>query len=86
MAILALVGPAAIGVCAVLAGACWFLANRGLVRWLALILVIAAPTLIPVTFALHSLLWVAVLAVVGGGKVTKFRLKERRKHWAPRWP
>jgi len=60
---LALVGLAAIGVCAVLAGAYWFLANRGLVRWLALILVIAAPVLILVTFALHSLLWVAVLAV-----------------------
>ncbi len=115
---LALVGLAAIGVCAVLAGAYWFLANRGLVRWLSLILVIAAPVLILVTFALHSLLWVAVLAVVlmmlaagtgrtalraggadtgtpatpagrpqhpflimnprsGGGKVTKFRLKEK---------
>jgi diacylglycerol kinase family enzyme len=115
---LALVGLAAIGVCAVLAGAYWFLANRGLVRWLALILVIAAPVLILVTFALHSLLWVAIVAVVlmllaagtgraalrtdgpptgmpaipagrpqhpflimnprsGGGKVTKFRLKEK---------
>ena len=61
---LALVGLAAIGVCAVLAGAYWFLANRGLVRWLALILVIGAPVLILVTFALHRLLWVAVLAVV----------------------
>jgi diacylglycerol kinase family enzyme len=115
---LALVGLAAIGVAAVLAGGYWFLANRGLVRWLALILVIAAPVLILVTFALHSLLWVAILAVVlmllaagtgrtalradgapaglraapaerprhpflimnprsGGGKVTKFRLKEK---------
>jgi diacylglycerol kinase family enzyme len=61
---LALVGLAAIGVCAVLAGGYWFLANRGLVRWLALILVIAAPVLILVTFALHGLLWVAILAVV----------------------
>jgi diacylglycerol kinase family enzyme len=115
---LALVGLAAIGVCVVLAGAYWFLAHRGVVRWLALILVIAAPVLILVTFALHRLLWVAVLAVVlmllaagtaraalradgadtgtppapagrpqhpflimnprsGGGKVTKFRLKEK---------
>ena len=60
---LALVGFAAIGVCAVLAGGYWFLANRGLLRWLALVLVIAAPVLILVTFALHHLVWVAVVAV-----------------------
>ncbi len=46
-----------------LAGAYWFLANRGLVRWLALVLVVAAPVLILVTFALHNLLWVAIVAV-----------------------
>ena len=60
---LAMAGLAAIGVCAVLAGGYWFLAHRGLVRWLALILVIAAPVLILVTFALHSLLWVAIVGV-----------------------
>jgi diacylglycerol kinase family enzyme len=60
---LAMVGLAAIGVCAVLAGGYWFLAHRGVVRWLALILVIAAPVLILVTFALHTLLWVAIVAV-----------------------
>ena len=108
----------AIGTCAVLAGAYWFLANRGVLRWIALVLVIAAPVLILVTFALHSLLWVAVVAVAlmvaaagtgraalstggqdaampagpaarpqrpflimnpasGGGKVTKFGLKDK---------
>ena len=60
---LALVAFAVIGVCAVLAGGYWFLANRGLVRWLALVLVIAAPVLILVAFALHHLLWVAMVAV-----------------------
>ena len=60
---LALMAFAAIGVCAVLAGGYWFLANRGLLRWLALALVVAAPVLILVAFALHSLLWVAVVAV-----------------------
>jgi diacylglycerol kinase family enzyme len=60
---LAMVGLAAIGVCVVLAGGYWFLAHRGVVRWLALILVIAAPVLILVTFALHTLLWVAIVAV-----------------------
>ncbi|HTT51026.1 MAG TPA: diacylglycerol kinase family protein [Streptosporangiaceae bacterium] len=61
---LTMAGLAAIGVCAVLAGGYWFLAHRGVVRWLALILVIAAPVLILVTFALHTLLWVAVVAVL----------------------
>jgi hypothetical protein len=40
---LGLVAVAAIGACAVLAGAYWFLAKRGPVRWLALVLVVAAP-------------------------------------------
>ena len=53
----------AIGVCAVLAGGYWFLANRGLLRWLALVLVVAAPVLILVAFAWHHLVWVAVVAV-----------------------
>ena len=53
----------AVGVCAVLAGGYWFLANRGVRRWLALALVVAAPVLILIAFALHSLLWVAVVAV-----------------------
>ena len=115
---LALVALNVIGVCAVLAGAYWFLANRGVLRWMALVLMVGAPVLILVTFALHSLLWVAVVAVAlmvlaagigrtalstggqdtampagpaarprrpflimnprsGGGKVTKFGLKEK---------
>ena len=115
---LALVAFAVLGVCAVLAGGYWFLANRGLLRWLALVLVIAAPVLILVVFARASLLWVAVVAVAlmvaaagtartalstggqetampavpaarprrpflimnprsGGGKVTRFGLKEK---------
>ena len=60
---LALVALSVIGVCAVLAGAYWFLANRGVLRWIALVLMVAAPVLILVAFALHSLLWVALVAV-----------------------
>jgi diacylglycerol kinase family enzyme len=60
---LTLVVFAAVGVCAVLAGGYWFLANRGLLRWLALVLVVAAPVLIVVAFAWHHLVWVAVVAV-----------------------
>ena len=61
---LAMIGLAAIGVCLVLAGGYWFLANRGVVRWLSFILVLAGPVLILVTFALHNLLWVAIVAVL----------------------
>jgi diacylglycerol kinase family enzyme len=109
---------AVIGVCAVLAGGYWFLANRGVLRWVALVLVVAAPVVILVAFARASLLWVAVVAVAlmvlaagtartalstggqdaampvrpaarprrpflimnprsGGGKVTKFGLKDK---------
>ena len=60
---LTLVALNVIGTCAVLAGAYWFLANRGVLRWLALVLMVAAPVLILVTFALQHLLWVAVVAV-----------------------
>ena len=108
----------ALGVCAVVAGAYWFLANRGVLRWLALVLVVAAPVGILVVFAWHHLLWVAIVAVAlmlcaagiakialrtdgedagmlaaqaarpqhpflimnprsGGGKVTRFGLKEK---------
>ena len=60
---LTLAALAVIGVCAVLAGGYWFLANRGVLRWLALVLVVAAPVLIVVAFAWHHLVWVAVVAV-----------------------
>ncbi|WP_329482613.1 diacylglycerol kinase family protein [Kribbella sp. NBC_01484] len=107
-----------VGVIAVLAGGYWFLANRGVLRWLALGLVIAAPVLIVVAFVSNQLLWVAVVALAlmvaaaataraalgtdgqdegtltvaaarprrpfvimnprsGGGKVTKFGLKDK---------
>ena len=51
---LTLVLLSVVGVCAVLAGGYWFLANRGLRRWIALALVIAAPVLIVVAFAWHT--------------------------------
>lgn len=60
---LTLIAFAVIGACAVVAGAYWFLANRGVLRWLALALGVAAPVLILVTFAWTGLLWVAIVAV-----------------------
>jgi hypothetical protein len=60
---LALVAFAVAGVCAVLAGGYWFLASRGMLRWVALALAVAVPVLILVVFARASLLWVAIVAV-----------------------
>ena len=60
---LAMVAFAAVGVCAVLAGGYWFLASRGVLRWMALVLVVAAPVVILVVFAWHHLVWVAVVVV-----------------------
>jgi diacylglycerol kinase family enzyme len=115
---LGLVVFALIGVCAVLAGGYWFLASRGVLRWIALALTVAAPVVILVVFAQASLLWAAIVAVAllaaaagtartalstgrpdaamparpaarprqpflimnprsGGGKVTKFGLKDK---------
>ena len=53
---LALVAFAAIGGCAVVAGGYWFLAHRGVLRWLALVLVVAAPVVIVVAFAIATLI------------------------------
>jgi diacylglycerol kinase family enzyme len=60
---LALVGIGVLGVCVVLAGGYWFLANRGVLRWLALALVILAPVAILVLYGWKHLIWVAVLSV-----------------------
>ena len=115
---LALVAVGVCAVAAVVAGAYWFVSNRGVARWLAVALVLAAPIVVIVLYALSNLLWVAVLAVAlaagalaaaraamgasaetsampvypaapperafvvmnprsGGGKVTKFGLKDK---------
>ena len=52
-----------IGSCATLAGAYWFLANRGVVRWAAFALAVLAPVAVIVLYARRHLLWVAILAV-----------------------
>jgi diacylglycerol kinase family enzyme len=118
LASLAMVVIGAIGACLMLAGAYEFLARRGVLRWLAAAVVIATPIAILVLFALHSLIWVALVSIAlmvlavgaarqalappadatgmptrevqppkrafvimnprsGGGKVTKFGLKEK---------
>ena len=63
LASLAMVAVGAAGACLVVAGEYLFLAHRGVVRWLALAVVILAPVAVLVIFALHGVLWVAVVAV-----------------------
>ena len=46
------------------AAAWWFLANRGVLRWLAFAVLVAAPVLVIVVYVVAGLLWEIVLAVV----------------------
>ena len=48
-----------------LVAAFWFLSRRGALRWLSLTLFVAAPVAVIVVYALHSLLWVALVAAAG---------------------
>jgi diacylglycerol kinase family enzyme len=60
---LALILLAVLALCVIAASAYWFLANRGVVRWIALALVILAPIGVLVLYGLNNLIWVAVLSV-----------------------
>jgi diacylglycerol kinase family enzyme len=46
------------------AAAWWFLAYRGVVRWLALVVVVAAPVFVIVVYVVAGLLWEVALSVV----------------------
>ena len=63
LASLAMVGVGVVGACLMLAGGYWFLARRGVVRWLAFGVMILAPIAVLVVFALHRILWVGIVAV-----------------------
>jgi diacylglycerol kinase family enzyme len=60
---LAMVVVGAVAACLVLANGYWFLARRGLVRWLAFGVVILAPIAVLVIFALNHVLWVGVVSL-----------------------
>jgi diacylglycerol kinase family enzyme len=61
---LAMVAVGVVGACLMLAGGYWFLARRGLVRWLAFGVLIGAPVAVLVIFALNHVLWVGVVSLV----------------------
>ena len=60
---LALVAVGAVAAGLIAAGGYWFLAHRGVLRWLASGLVIVVLIAVLVVFALHHLIWVAVVSV-----------------------
>jgi diacylglycerol kinase family enzyme len=107
-----------IGAALMVAGAYTFLAHRGVLRWIAAAVVVLTPVALLVLFALHSIIWVALVSIAlmalaagagrraltpttpdpgmpaldvaqpqraflimnprsGGGKVTKFGLKQK---------
>jgi diacylglycerol kinase family enzyme len=60
---LALVAVGAVAACLIAAGGYWFLAHRGVLRWMAFGLVVAVLVAVLVVFALHHLIWVAIVSV-----------------------
>ncbi len=63
LADLAVVAVGAVAACLIAAGGYWFLAHRGVVRWMAFGLVILVLIAVLVVFALNHLIWVAVVSV-----------------------
>jgi len=61
---LATVAIGAVAACLILAGGYWYLAHRGVLRQLALGLVVLVPIAVLVVFALRHVIWIAVVAVV----------------------
>jgi diacylglycerol kinase family enzyme len=52
------------GLAVTCAAAWWFLANRGVRRWIALVILVAAPVFVIVVYVIAGLLWEIALAVV----------------------
>jgi len=70
-----------------LAGAFWFLARRGLLRWLALVVLVLSPIAAIVVFALVGLLWVAVASGAAwllAGLAARAALAPDRADWVMR--
>jgi diacylglycerol kinase family enzyme len=67
-----------------LATAYWFLSHRGVLRWLSLLLFVATPVAVIVVYALHSLLWVALVGAAGwllAGVTAREALAKDRGEW-----
>jgi diacylglycerol kinase family enzyme len=69
----------------VLASGFWFLRERGVLRWLALALVVGAPLAVIVLFISARLLWVALLAaglLAAAVMAARYALRPDRSAWA----
>ena len=53
-----------VAACLIAAGGYWYLAHRGVLRQLALGLVVLVPIVVLVVFGMRHVIWVAVLSVV----------------------
>src|SRR3954468_22624749 len=74
----------AAAVVVVVAAGFWFLQQRGVRRWLALGAVVGAPVAVIVVFIVHSLLWVAVVAMAllaGAVLAARTALRPDRSTW-----
>ena len=61
---LATVAIGAVAACLIVAGGYWYLAHRGVLRQLALGLVVLVPIAVLVVFAWRHVIWVAVVSIV----------------------
>src|SRR5690349_753570 len=72
---IALVAVGAAGLAVCLVAVWWFLVHRGVLRWLAAVLAVAAPLAVLVVYARSGLLWLVVLCVgLWAGAVAAGRL------------
>jgi diacylglycerol kinase family enzyme len=68
----------------VVAAGYWFLLHRGVLRWLALVLVVGAPLAVLALFLVHRLFWVAALAaalLLAGLAAAHAALRPDRSRW-----
>ena len=64
LASLVMVAIGVVAVCLTVAGGYWFLAHRGVLRWMAFGLVILVPVAVLVLFAVNGVIWVALVSIV----------------------
>ncbi|MGH3277914.1 MAG: diacylglycerol/lipid kinase family protein [Trebonia sp.] len=87
---IAMLAVALVAAAVSLAAAFWFLSRRGALRWLSLTLFVAAPVAVIVVYALHSLLWVALVGAAGwllAGTTAREALARDRGEWRmPEYP
>jgi len=78
-----------VGAAVVLAGGYWFLAKRGLLRWIGLVVAIAAVVVVVIMFFRQGVVLVAVVALgllAAGGAAARAALRHPTGSWMPTVP